>query len=346
MKNIFFLLIVLVLGSCNGTDREKEIVIEDNIINPVVHRIEAKQLLNVDKIGVYDTLSVFINRGTDSILYMYDSSDFTYKGACGVIGHGSEDFQFPFFLKKANDNNGIINLYDVNAAAFKDINVKKILQKEPNAIMSMKMSTMLIGSPDLHLKSDSCFIGNIDSGSGLYFIYDSNEDKINWVEFPKILQLPQGDFTVMNMNRITLNFESNRVVSAMGYYNLLFLYDSNNTLMKTVQLGDEEISSTVVDGDHLSGDNIICCRDITSSDKAVYVLEQNIREKDFEKIDNASSRIVVFDWDLKYLKTYLLPHYSLGFVYDQYHDRILYTALNPEGGTDVFFFYLNTEDKK
>lgn len=70
MKNIFFLLIVLVLGSCNGTDREKEIVIEDNIINPVVHRIEAKQLLNVDKIGVYDTLSVFINRGTDSILYM------------------------------------------------------------------------------------------------------------------------------------------------------------------------------------------------------------------------------------------------------------------------------------
>lgn len=62
MKNIFFLLIVLVLCSCNGTDREKEIVIEDNIINPEVHRIEAKQLLNVDKIGVYDTLSVFINK--------------------------------------------------------------------------------------------------------------------------------------------------------------------------------------------------------------------------------------------------------------------------------------------
>lgn len=130
MKNIFFLLIVLVLGSCNGTDREKEIVIENNIINPVVHRIEAKQLLNVDKIGVYDTLSVFINRGTDSILYMYDSSDFTYRGACGVIGHGPEDFQFPFFLKKTNDNSGLISLYDVNAAAFKDINVKKILQKK------------------------------------------------------------------------------------------------------------------------------------------------------------------------------------------------------------------------
>lgn len=346
MKNFFFFIIAIILSSCTGTNQVKEIIIENNITNPVVHRVEAEQLLNVDKIGVYDTLSVFINRGTDSIFYMYDSSDFTYKGACGVIGNGPEDFQFPFFLKKANDNNGIINLYDVNAAAFKDINVKKLLRREPNAIMSMKMPTLLIGSPDLHLKNDSCFIGNIDSGSGLYFIYDSNKDKIKWVEFPKLLQSPQGDFTVMNMNRITLNFESDRVVSAMGYYNLLFLYNSKNDLIKTVQLGHDEISPTVVDGYHISGDNFICCRDITSSDKAVYVLEQNIREKDFEKVDNVPSRIVVFDWDLKYLKTYLLPHYSLGFVYDKFHNRILYTALNSEGGTDIYFFYLDEENSK
>ena len=305
MKSFCFFIILIILSSCKGTNQVKEIIIENNIVNPVVHRVEAEQLLNVDKIGVYDTLSVFINRGTDSILYMYDSSDFTYRGAHGIIGNGPEDFQFPFFLKKTNSNNGIINLYDVNAAAFKDIDVKKLLRKEPNAIMSMKMPAMLIGSPDLHLKNDSSFIGNIDSGSGLYFIYDSNEDKINWVEFPKFLQSPQGDFTVMNMNRITLNFESN------------------------------------VDGYHISGDNFICCRDITSSDKAVYVLEQNIREKDFEKADNASSRIVIFDWDLNYLKTYNLPHYSLSFAYDKFHNRILYTTLNSEGGTDIYFFYLD-----
>lgn len=97
MKNIFFFIIVIILSSCKRTNQEKEIIIENRIINPVVHRIEVKQLLNVDKIGVYDTLSVFINRGTDSVFYMYDSSDFTYKGACGSIGNGPEDFQFPFF---------------------------------------------------------------------------------------------------------------------------------------------------------------------------------------------------------------------------------------------------------
>lgn len=55
------------MSSCKRTNQEKEIIIENRIINPVIHRIEVKQLLNVDKIGVYDTLSVFINRGTDSI---------------------------------------------------------------------------------------------------------------------------------------------------------------------------------------------------------------------------------------------------------------------------------------
>lgn len=346
MKNFFLLIIVAILSSCKGTNQVKEIITENNIVNPNVYRVEAEQLLNVDKIGVYDTLSVFINRSTDSIFYVYDSSDFTYKGACGVIGNGPEDFQFPFFLKKVSNNNGIINLYDVNAVSFKNIDVKKMLRKEPNAITSMKMPALLIGSPDLHLKNDSCFIGNIDSGSGLYFIYDSKEDKINWVEFPKSLQSPQGDFTVMNMNRITLNFVSNRVVSAMGYYNLIFLYNSKNDLIKTVQLGHDEIRPTVLDGYHISEDNFICCRDITSSDKAVYVLEQNIREKDFEKVNNAPSRIVVFDWDLKYLKTYLLPHYSLSFVYDKFYNRILYTTLNSDGGTDIYFFYLDKENKK
>ena len=97
MKNIFFFIIVIILSSCKRTNQEKEIIIENRIINPVVHRVEVKQLLNVDKIGVYDTTIVFINRGTDSIFYMYDSSDFTYKGAYGVIGNGPEDFQFPFF---------------------------------------------------------------------------------------------------------------------------------------------------------------------------------------------------------------------------------------------------------
>ena len=341
MKKVLYLLVILVLCSCAKTYQSKEVIVENKVVSPEIHRIETRELLNVDRIGVYDTLSVFINRGTDSIFYLYDSFNFVYKGACGIQGKGPEDFLFPFFLKSAENTDGIICVYDVNAAAFKNINVKKYLQKEPQSIEAVKMPTLLIGSPNLYLRNDSCFLGNIDSGSGLYFIYDKSKDRIDWVDFPKELQSPKTEFTVMNMNRITLNFKSNRVVSAMGYYNLLFLYDSDKNLIKTVQLGNESISPTVIDGYHISEDNIICCRDITSSDKTVYVLEQSIREKDFAKIDNAPSRIVVFDWDLNYLKTYSLPHYSLGFVYDKYHNRILYTALNSEGGTDVYFFSLD-----
>ncbi len=61
MKKILsFFIIVIILSSCKRTNQEKEIIIENRIINPVAHRVEVKQLLNVDKIGVYDTLSVFL----------------------------------------------------------------------------------------------------------------------------------------------------------------------------------------------------------------------------------------------------------------------------------------------
>ena len=76
MKNFFFFIIAIILSSCTGTNQVKEIIIENNITNPVVHRVEAEQLLNVDKIGVYDTLSVFINRGhnyesfADTVMYI------------------------------------------------------------------------------------------------------------------------------------------------------------------------------------------------------------------------------------------------------------------------------------
>lgn len=340
---IFFPVLIALLFSfcCNESKQDKEMIIENNPIHPIVHRMGAEQLLNVDKMEIYDSLSVFINRKTDSIFSIYDSSNFTYRGTYGMRGNGPNDFQIPFFLKKPDTHDGMIYLYDVGAAAFRNIQVEKWLNSEKPAIISMEMPAMLIGSPDLHRKADSCYVGNIDSGSGLYFIYDPEKDSIRWVDFPDCLQQSQRDFTVMNRNRITLNFESNSVVSAMGYYNLIFLYDSKAALLKTVQLGPDEIVPKVVDGYHITEDSWLCCADIASSEKEVYVLEQHIREEDFEKVDNHPSRIVVFDWNLKYLKTYLLPHYSLGFVYDKFRHRILYTTLNPEGGTDIYFFYID-----
>ena len=46
-------------------------------------------------------------------------------------------------------------------------------------------------------------------------------------------------------------------MSAMGYYNLLFLYDDKGHLEKTVQVGKNKITPKVTDGHYLSDDCFI-----------------------------------------------------------------------------------------
>jgi len=333
MRCLLRLLPLFVLYSCN-TIIPDEIVNEDNIVYPVADKMDIKELLYVDKIGVYDSLICFINRNTEPIFYVYDE-DFLYKGSFGMEGHGPYDFQFPFFLNTENQD-GILPVYDVNSASFKSIDIEKALESKTEFLTTCKMPSYLIGSPNLTMMDDSCFIGNIDSGQGLFFVSQSRLGSVEWIEFPKILQRPKKDFTVMNMNRIVVNSQSREIISAMGYYNLLFLYDISGTLKKTIQIGEKRIEPIVLGEHYISEDNYICCREIVSSGKFVYVMMQIVKEKDFEKIDNAPSRILVFDWGLNYLKTYQLPHYSLTFDVDDLRNRIIYTAFNEEGGTDIY----------
>ena len=318
-----------------------EVIIENNVFKVASEKIEVKEALFVDRIGIYDSLLVVINRKGEPVFCTYDNRTLVHKGSFGEIGHGPDDFQFPFFLNNAEFVDGVLDLYDVNTASFKKIPLNKMLDKVSNSVVSEKMPSPLIGSPNLTKINQDDFIGNIDSGRGLFFMYKGKTETIRWIEFPTILKQPENDFTIMNMNRITVHPQSKEVVSAMGYYNLLFLYNNDGVLKKTIQVGDKEISPIILGVYQLSEDNCICFREIVSTDKEVFVLMQNIKEKNFEKNDNPPSRILVLDWNLNYQKTYELPHYAMTFALDESQNRIIYTILNEEGGTDLYYITLS-----
>ena len=333
-------LICLLLTACSSSPVD-EVINENNVLRPTAHSIKAEESLFVDRIGVYDTLLVVINRKTEPIFYVYDNRSFAFKGCFGKIGHGPDDFQFPFFVNNAKSEDGILELYDVNAASFKKVPLKQMLDKVANGVISEKMSSQLIGSPNLTRIGRNDMVGNFDNGKGLFFMYEGDDDAMRWIEFPAILQQPKDDFTVMNMNRIAIHSQSHKVVSAMGYYNLLFLYNDSGVLGKTVQIGDIERRPIVMGEFQFSEDTYICSREVVATDEYVYVLMQNIKETDFGKNDNPPSRILVFDWNLNYLKTYELPHYSMTFALDESQDRIIYTALDEEGGTELYYIALD-----
>ena len=334
MKKILFLYLCILTACVSSVD---EVIIENNVSKVTSYKIETEEPLFTDRIGVYDSLLVVINRKTEPVFCVYDNKTYAFKGCFGVIGQGPDDFQFPFFLNHTSIKDGILELYDVNTASFKKVPLNKMLDKVANSVVSEKMPSFLIGSPNLTKINQDDYTGNIDSGRGLFFIYNGGNETMRWVEFPAILQQPQNDFTVMNMNRITVHPQSNSIVSAMVYYNLLFLYNKSGVLEKTIQVGNKEVRPAILGDYQLSEDNYICCREIVSNDNKVYVLLQNIKEKNFERNDNPPSRILVFDWNLNYQKTYELPHCAMTFALDESQNRIIYTTLNEEGGTDLYY---------
>ena len=338
MKKILFLYLCILTACVSSVD---EVIIENNVSKVTSYKIETEEPLFTDRIGVYDSLLVVINRKTEPVFCVYDNKTYAFKGCFGVIGQGPDDFQFPFFLNHTRIKDGILELYDVNTASFKRVPLNKMLDKVANSVVSEKMPSLLIGSPNLTKINQDDFIGNIDNGRGLFFIYNGVDETMRWGEFPAILQQPQNDFTVMNMNRITVHPQSNSIVSAMVYYNLLFLYNKSGVLEKTIQVGNKEVRPAILGDYQLSEDNYICCREIVSTDNKVYVLIQNIKEKNFERNDNPPSRILVFDWNLNYQKTYELPHCTMTFALDESQNRIIYTTFNEEGGTDLYYISLS-----
>lgn len=339
MAKYIYVMALLAIYSCSFSEVD-EVVLEDKLVSLQTNEVAIKELLFIDKIDAFDSTFVLINRKSDKVFYLYNKKDFSYLGSFGSIGQGPNDFLFPFFLKGNGRRPDTLTIYDVNTASFKELDYKEQLKGRQDAISSVNMPHPLIGSPNLSRLSDGRFVGNIDSGQGIFFIYDESSEVMEWVDFPKNLLQPKRDFTVMNMNRITVNEKLGKVVSAMGYYNLLFLYGIDGKLNKSVQLGRERIVPSIIGEHYISEDNYICCRDIESTEDAVYVLVQNVKEKDFENVNNPPSRIVVFDWDLNYLRTYQLPYYSLEFFVDDARKRLVFTKWNEEGGTDVYYMTL------
>lgn len=334
-KFVFGLLLFTFFLSCKE-GQEVDVIVEDNLIFPVINEIKVEDVLYVDRIECYDSSCVVINRKMTPCIHLYNRFDFTFQGALGDSGHGPTDFLFPFFLYPSSDVN-CLSLYDVNLGAFKNVDLEKFLSRKMNVIESKPMPHDLIGSPNMFITSDSTYIGNKDNGNGLFFM-KRGDSELEWVDFPSSIILPETDFTVMNMNRITVNSQRNKVAVGMSYYNKVFLYDFNRNLLKGILVGEDKVFPRLVDDYCLSEDNYLFCKEIKSTDSNIYLLIQRIKEQDMSNPGKSTSTILVLDWNLDYTATYQLPHYIMAFTIDMLTNRIIYAGMNMEGGSDLYYF--------
>lgn len=337
MKNVVYIVLLLLLGGCHG--QKVQTVVEDRVESPSVQKVPLSEVLYADRLGLADSFLLVINRMSEPHFYVFDREDYSPKGKFGLTGNGPEEFVFPFFVNRIDSVTGYASVYDVNLASFRDICVSRLLSHQDSAVLSYVMPPSLIGSSVL-VRDKNLYYGDMDGGEGLFFVYDASTDRNEWIPFPGSLLASEGGFTVMNANRITVHPSLGRGVSGMKYYNKLFLYDmGTRDMLKEVCIGEDAVSP-MLDGQSISEDSRLCCTDIQSADRYIYVLMQDITEKEWEQPDGATSRVVVLDWDLDYVKTYRLPHYTRSILVDPSRHRIMYTAVDEGDVTALYYWEL------
>lgn len=329
--------LLLFLSACSSRLSE-EVIQETNVVSPPMISTNVTDVLVLDKVSVCDSFLVAIGRMEYPCFHVYNRNTFKKIGSFGMEGSGPGDFLFPFFLEDMNAPSKCLQVYDVNLASFKYINIMKALEGTPEAVETFPMPSDLIGSPDLNCVGDFYF-GNMDAGTGLFFSYSTAEDRFKWIDFPSGLLAPEKQFTVMNMNRIAVNGKESKIVSGMFYYNKVFLYDTEGRLLRRVQLGENNVSPILIDGESIDSNSQLCCTDIRGTDEYVYLLEQEVTEKDsFSPSEDMHSRIVVLDWNLNYIKTYSLSCYAHSFCIDEKLNRVLCVTRTPNGDTELVYF--------
>lgn len=333
MKKSLFGIALLIACAC--TDKKPaDCIIEENQVSPEVKNGKVENVLYVHKLGVCDSFLVVTCQMEEPVVHVFDRYDFRPKGSFGAMGQAPSDLNMPFFLH--GNHSDSLQLYDVSLAAFKHIDIRGAVRKESNAITQSSMPEQIIGSPNLY-KGKEAYFGNMDGGPGLFFIYHPANNEMTWVDIPASVKNEESDFSVINY--ISVNEEQEKVVSAMCYYNKVFLYSTHGELIKERQIGEQEIAPMLTNDNMLSEESLRCCTDIQSTSGYIYLLMQHIKEKDFEKTDIENSRIVVLDWELNYVKTYLLPHYVWTFLVDDAQKRIVYAPFDGEENAGAVYYF-------
>ena len=82
MKKILFLYLCILTACVSSVD---EVIIENNVSKVTSYKIETEEPLFTDRIGVYDSLLVVINRKTEPVFCVYDNKTYAFKGPAEFV---------------------------------------------------------------------------------------------------------------------------------------------------------------------------------------------------------------------------------------------------------------------
>ncbi len=309
-----------------------------------------EEILNLchNDIIVNNNLLVLIDWCSENFFFhVFKYSPIKKLDAFGTKGRGPDEYISPFFFNSpVTSNAGLpFSVYDLNRGMIGNYHIKYNEDSSSVDIRSrnsIRIPGQIFPCFDLSF-IDSCYYGNgLAAGEGLYFIYNVNTERKQWIDFrPKsFLNTQQGVGNIVFSNRIITNQDKNRIVVAMKHFNKIYFYDLEGRYSKSISIGENILPVMMKNNANVTDVSYIYALDLYGTKNFVYVLWGAQMKKDYVNNNVKNSFIIVLDWEGKHIKTYQIER-SIMIGVNPDNTRLFATGVDNSGDTKILNYNLD-----
>ncbi len=335
-KMLYVLMIIPLLFACDKKKGVYTINITENKTVPITSTIwqKADSSRFYYDLRVTESYYTFLDDKSDTLIRIYkpDNPDILHNqyiksrnildSRLQFLKHNSRNLLKNNQLWIVEHNNSIKSLTPENS---------------PKQILSSAVSypfTNLPNSTDYSLTADEIYATPLSSTypSPYYFYHpDSGYFRAEIYKHPDI-NYPKVSLAYLTC--LTVNDKKKRVVSAQRFINDVLFYDLSGNIHTVITFGDEHIVPEIKDKQVDMKNSTKCFLYICGAKDHVYCLYDGSTDY------TAKSKILVFDWNGKHIKTYQADRQLKQIAINEAENKIIALAANEQYGRDVVEYKL------
>jgi hypothetical protein len=283
-----------------------------------------------------DSLLVFISECDTNYFHIYNKNTLEFIMKFGTRGRAPFEFEtpipYPSNTATLSTKSKSFYFYDINLEQTKIIDFNKLIQGyDVSECVTSTANINLFGSIYLNLLEGSKITGqNIDRSEGLFFIYDSKSEKINWVDYLPNYRMQERYRNLTYRGRPCS--DGKNIAFASRYFDQVLFFNNEGQLLKEHYFS--EVKKPVLSDDFsgVTNESPVYFTHIYGNTKSCFVERLNksllVLEKEFP-----TTQLLEFDWNGSLINVYELNKRPKAFSVDE-TTNTLYCIINEETPSD------------
>lgn len=325
MKIIVGLISFMLL--CNACQKQamKHTIPEDADVYLKGEVWQAESGKSYTDLQITDSYYLFADKEADTVLYVLDKKNPTKEYVYGLKGDKPEEFCSIEFVRSntryPSEKNAVWLVDDKRL-----LKQVKCLDDRIVTLQSTQLPNALYRSTDYNFTKDEIFgvspLGDLAS-SFYFFNPDSGYYRVDAHDIP---QKKYKETSSAYMTNLCVNENKGAVVSALRFFNSVQFYNLRGEIKQIFSFGKVPITPQIKSSDALDfTGSVKCFIHIFCTEKFVYCLYDGSSEL------NQLSKIVLFKWNGKHVKTIQTDHMLKKIAVDPSDKLLLALACDSEG---------------